>query len=324
MNALYYGFLALCFLAVVMLLEGLYLSWNAHRGPEARRIERRLQVLSAGNATIVQAPLIRKRMLSEVPALQRLLLQVPRVHALDRFLMQSALDITVATFLAVAAAGATTAAVTAWALGLPAVGVSAVAVLAVAVWVGYVGRRRMQRMRHIDQQLPDALELMAHAMQAGHAFSSALHLAGTECPQPIAGEFLTTFDEMNFGIPTDAALANLAGRVASRDLRFFVVATVIQRETGGNLAEILVSIAHLIRERQRLAGTVRVLSAEGRLSAWILILLPFVLAAAMTMLNRNFISALWMDPAGQRMLGVALGLMVLGGWWMWRLVRIRI
>jgi tight adherence protein B len=119
-------------------------------------------------------------------------------------------------------------------------------------------------------------------MQAGHAFSSALLIVGVEGTQPIRGEFQTTFDEINFGIPTETALHHLTLRVASNDLRFFVVAVLIQLETGGNLTEILKSLATLIRDRQRIAGTVRVLTAEGRLSAWILGLLPFVIAAVLS------------------------------------------
>lgn len=324
MDLLYYAFLALCFLAVVMLLEGLYLTWNAHGGPEARRVQRRLQAISAGNNDVVGAPLLKKRMLSDVPALERMLLRLPRVHRLDRFLQQAALDITVASFLGVSAALALAAAAVTTALGLPAFASLGAAALGVAACVAVVQRARRRRMRQIELQLPDALDLMARAMQAGHAFSSALRLVGTEGPQPIASEFLTTFDEMNFGIAADRALAHLAERADSKDLRFFVVATLIQRETGGNLAEILVAIADLLRSRQKLAGTVRVLSAESRLSAWILTLLPFALAAVISLVNAEFVATLWRDPAGQRMVGVSLGLMLLGIWWMWRLTRIRI
>lgn len=324
MDTLYAIFVVLGFFAVVMFLEGLYLTWNAYLGPEARRIERRLQALSAGDNNIVAAPLIRKRLLSEVPLMHRVLLMLPRVHVLDRFLVQSGMNIAVAGFLGVALVLAVTAGLVAAALGLPWMLVLAGAVLPVLAWVGYIQRRRTQRLRQIEQQLPDALDLMARAMQAGHAFSSALHLVGTEGPQPIAQEFHTVFDEINFGIPFDKALEHLASRVASNDLRFFVVAVVIQRETGGNLAEILTAIAALIRDRQRLFGTIRVLSAEGRISAWILTLLPFVLAAAIAVVNPTFISKLWTDPLGLRMVGVALALMGVGVWWMWRLVKIRI
>ena len=324
MDTLYLVFVVLGFFAVVMLLEGLYLTWNAYRGPEARRIERRLQALSAGGHDVIAAPLVKKRMLSDMPAVDQLLMRLPRVHMLDRFLVQSGTGLTVASFLAVAVALAVVAAAAAALAGLPAGVLPLLALVPVAGWAAWVQHKRLQRMHQIDQQLPDALDLMARAMQAGHAFSSALRLVGTDGPQPIAQEFLTVFDEINFGIPFDKAMGNLASRVASGDLRFFVVAVLIQRDSGGNLAEILTSIGALIRERHKLSGTIRVLSAEGRISAWILTLLPFVLAAAITLVNRRFISTLWTDPAGIRLVAVALGLMLLGIWWMWRMVKIRV
>jgi len=324
MDPLYSLFVVLGFLAVVLLLEGLYLAWNAYSGPEARRIQRRLQVLSAGGSDIVAAPLIRKRLLSDVPAVERALLLLPRIHVLDRFLLQSGMTLTVAGFLAIAAAVALVGFVAVAMLGAPWWLERAVAAVAAALWTGFVQRRRRQRMQRIGLQLPDALDLMARAMQAGHAFSSALRLVGTEGPQPIAGEFLAVFDEINFGIPLDKALGDLAVRVSTSDLRYFVVAVLIQRDTGGNLAEILGGIAALIRERQKLMGSIRVLSAEGRLSAWILSILPFALALVISFVNRDFIAKLWTDPLGIRLAGFALALMLIGIWWMWRMVKIRI
>jgi len=324
MDPLYSLFVVLGFLAVVLLLEGLYLAWNAYSGPEARRIQRRLQVLSAGGSDIVAAPLIRKRLLSDVPAVERALLLLPRIHGLDRFLLQSGMTLTVAGFLAIAAAVALVGFVAAVMLGAPWWLGLTVAAVAAALWTGFVQRRRRQRMQRIGLQLPDALDLMARAMQAGHAFSSALRLVGTEGPQPIAGEFLAVFDEINFGIPLDKALGDLAVRVSTSDLRYFVVAVLIQRDTGGNLAEILGGIAALIRERQKLMGSIRVLSAEGRLSAWILSILPFALALVISFVNRDFIAKLWTDPLGIRLAGFALALMLIGIWWMWRMVKIRI
>ncbi len=324
MDLLYSLFVVLVFLAVVMFIEGLYLTWNAYQGPEARRIKQRLQALSAGGSDIVAVPLIRKRLLSDVAGIERILLRLPRIGALDRFLLQSGVSLTVAEFLGIAAGLAVAIAAVLVLAGLPLALSAGVAVALVVLWTAYIQRRRMQRMHLIEQQLPAALDLMARGMQAGHAFSSALRLVGTEGPQPIAQEFLTTFDETNFGTPLDKALTNLASRVESGDLRFFVVAVVIQRETGGNLAEILMAIAALIRERQKLVGTIRVLSAEGRISAWILTILPFALAAVISLVNREFISKLWTDPLGLRMVGIALALMLLGVWWMWRLVKIRI
>jgi tight adherence protein B len=252
------------------------------------------------------------------------LLRIPRVHLLDRFLLQSGTGLTVASFLAVAAALAAGGSVAALLAGAPAVFLPIAALLPVLGWAAYVQHKRRRRMHQIGMQLPDALDLMARAMQAGHAFSSALRLVGTDGPQPIAQEFMTVFDEINFGITFDKAMGNLASRVASGDLRFFVVAVLIQRDSGGNLAGILTSIAALLRDRQKLFGTIRVLSAEGRISAWILTLLPFILALAITLINRDFIALLWTDPAGVRLVAISLGLMLVGIWWMWRMVRIRV
>lgn len=323
MDTLYALFIVLVFLAVAGFIEGAYLAWNAYRGPEARRIAHRLQQMSAG-AVSVGRPLLKQRLLSEVPAIERLLLALPRVHLLDRLLVQSGSTMNVATLLGFALALAAVAlAVTSffelpWPLGI------AVAAAAACLPFAYVLRLRGQRVAAIEAQLPDALDLMARAMLAGHAFSGALQMVGAEGPQPIAQEFRATFEEINFGLPMPDALLNLAARTRSQDLRYFVVAVLVQRETGGNLAQLLTSIGALIRERMKLKGTVRILSAEGRLSAWILSLLPFVLAAAISFLNPRFVGLLWTDPVGIRMSVTALGLMAIGIFWMTRVVSVRI
>lgn len=149
-------------------------------------------------------------------------------------------------------------------------------------------------------------------------------MVGDEFPEPMGGEFRVTFDEVNYGVSLHDALMNLVTRVPVQDLRYFVIAVLIQRETGGNLAELLDSIAALIRERFKLFDKVRVLSAEGRLSAWILGLLPFGTAAVMALLNREFLSVLWEDPAGIRMVGTMLVSMLFGLIWIRRIVRIRV
>jgi tight adherence protein B len=176
----------------------------------------------------------------------------------------------------------------------------------------------------IDQQLPDALDMMSRALRAGHAFPSALKMVGDEMPDPIAAEFRIAFDEINFGVAQKDALLNLATRVPIPDFRYFVIAVLIQRETGGNLAELLDNIAAIVRGRHKLAGTIRVLSAEGRLSAWILCVLPFALGLAIFLINREFIQVLWTDPLGWRLVVVAAVLMAIGVFWMRNIVRIRV
>lgn len=323
MDNWYYGFVTLGFLAVAGFIEGLFLMWTAYRGPEAKRIQHRLQAMSAGAATAT-APLFKKRLLSELPAMQSLLLQLPRVHRLDRLLIQSGSSLTVADFLTLAAllavstaAGALYLDLAPWFCGI-AGGVAALLPLA------YILRLRARRLHKIEQQLPDALDLMARAMLAGHAFSSALSIVASEGAEPIAQEFRTTFDEINFGLSLSEALINFAARVNSADLRYFVVAVLVQRETGGNLAELLSKTAILIRSRMRLANSVRVLSAEGRISAWVLSLLPFLVAGAIQLVHPNFLSVLWTDPLGRKLVEGALALIALGIFWMWRVIAIRI
>ena len=323
MDVSYYLFVVLAFLSVMGLMEGAFQLWNAHASPKARRVENRLQGMSAG-AESIESPLLKSRLLSGVPSMERILLAMPRVHIIDRLLIQAESTLTVGGFLGISGALALLAGTAAFALGVPGwlLALAMVAgALAPYLYFRHLGNRRLQK---IEEQLPDALDLMAHAMQAGHAFSSALRMVALEGPEPIALEFRKTFEEINFGVSVQDALVNLAARVDSTDLRYFVIAVVIQRETGGNLAGLLSGIAVLIRERFKLAGAVRVLSSEGRLSAWILGLLPFVLGAAVNFLNPKFMSVLWTDPAGIRMVAIALGMMLIGVFWMWRIVVIRI
>jgi len=172
--------------------------------------------------------------------------------------------------------------------------------------------------------LPDALDLMARSMQAGHAFTSALQVAANDCAPPLSHELRAVFEEISFGVGTTQALQALSDRVASDDVRYFVVAVVIQSETGGNLAEVLKTTAQLIRERKKIMGVVRVLSAEGRISAVILSILPFALAALMSLLNPGFISKLWKDPMGLQLVYFSLVLMGMGILWMWKMIQIRV
>jgi tight adherence protein B len=320
---LYYLFVVLGFLAVVLFLEGSYLAWNAYKGPEAQRIAKRLRAMSGGAGTEA-ASLVKQRLLAQSPVLERLLLQIPRVHHLDRLLVQSGLSLNVAGFIGLTLAAAVVGYILAIVINLPVFTAVFIAIIAATLPFFYVLNAKQKRLDTIEQQLPDALDLMARAMLAGHAFPSALKMVGDEMSEPVSGEFRIVFDEINYGIPVQDALTNLATRVPSTDLRYFVISVLIQRETGGNLSELLGNISALIRARLKLLGTVRVLTAEGRLSAQILTLLPFVLAIVLNIVNPKFMRVLWTDPAGIQMVGGALVLMVLGIFWMWRLIKIRV
>jgi tight adherence protein B len=142
--------------------------------------------------------------------------------------------------------------------------------------------------------------------------------------EPLGRDFRILFDEMNYGVPANEALAHLAERVPLPDVSYFVVAVMIQRESGGNLAELLDKIASIVRQRLKLLGEIRTLSAEGRLSAVILTALPFVVALVVNLVNPKFMAVLWTDPAGLRIVGIALLMMVVGILWMRQIIRIRV
>ncbi|RQV30770.1 pilus assembly protein TadB [Burkholderia cenocepacia] len=325
MNAIFYGFVILTFVAVVLSIEGMYQWWNARHGAAARRIESRIRAMSAGgNVQQERLSILKKRMLDESKPFDRLLLRLPRVHALDLVIQQSGLDWTLPKLITLSA---TFAALTWFAASFArAPQLAAVPLALFAGWwpMMYVLRRRARRMRKLERQLPEICDMIARALRSGHSFTSTLGMVGDEFSEPMGGEFRVTFDEVNYGVSLHDALMNLATRVPVQDLRYFVIAVLIQRETGGNLAELLDSIAALIRERFKLFDKVRVLSAEGRLSAWILGLLPFGTAAVMALLNREFLSVLWEDPAGIRMVGTMLVSMLFGLFWIRRIVRIRV
>lgn len=325
MDYLYYLFATLIFLAVVLLIEGAYLVWNSSKGPEAERIARRLRTMSAGSHGSEQnISIIKERMLSKTPMMQRLLLQVPRVGAMDRLLQQSGVTWSVSDFLGLTFASflVTLLAVSylpmSWPFRLLVAGV--VALLPYL----YVIRAKAKRLDRIEQQLPDAMDLMGRALRAGHAFPTSLKMVGDEMSDPIAAEFRIAFDEVNFGIAMPEALMNLATRVPSTDLRYFVIAVLIQRETGGNLSELLASISAIIRERLKLMGQVKVLSAEGRMSAWVLGLLPFGAALMIQLTNPKFLEILYTDPGGRKMLAVVGVMMVLGILAMRKIIHIRV
>jgi tight adherence protein B len=325
MNTSFIGFAVLAFLAVVLAIEGIYLFWSSHHGTSVKRMDERIRALSAGgNVSSQQLSILKQRMLSESPFITSLLLRMPRVHALDRQLQQSGLKWSVARFITYTLLCAAAGAFAGFVLHTPALVLGAFAALAGLLPTMVLRRKRTKRVRQLERQLPDAADLIARALRAGHSFPAALGMVGQELPEPLGGEFALVFDEINYGVSMNDALLNMVSRVPVEDLRYFVIAVLIQREAGGNLAEILGSISSIIRERLKLLGKVRVLSAEGRLSAWVLAVLPFALLALLTALNPGYISVFWKDPAGVQLAGVAITMMLFGILWMRKVVRIHI
>ena len=317
-------FVILGFVAVVLLLEGLYIYWNDTKSPEVRRVEQRLRAISAGGHAEGEGHLLKERVLSHTPALQRLLLRLPRVHQTDRLLQQAGDSKTVSHLLALCVilmlVGLLAGLLLRWPWFVTAGVAAGLALFPILrlVW------KRNKRLHLIEAQLPDAMDLISRALRAGHAFPQALAMVGAEAQEPIAGEFKITSDEIGFGISIDNALHNLASRIPSPDVRYFVMAVIIQHETGGNLAELLGKLSELVRERFKLFAKVRVLAAEGKLSAWILTALPFVVAGVIQIMNPEYLSVLFIDSRGIKLVMGALVMMVIGVFAMWRIIDIRV
>jgi tight adherence protein B len=314
--------LVLVFTAVLLLLEALYLLWRGWRGPEARHLKQRLSTLTQpGRAVSV----LRQGSNDNASPLGRMVQHLPGREILEKSLVQSGVGWSVSGLVLrslALAAGALVGTLdfARWVTWLP----TAAAIAAGLLPWAYVRFQRSRRLAHIERQLPDALDLITRALRAGHAFTAGLKMAGEELPQPIAGEMRTVHDEISFGVTLEQAFTHLCERVPLTDLRYFTVAVLIQRDSGGNLTEILSDLSALVRERAKLMSRVRVLSTEGKLSAWILGLMPFALGAVMTLLHPKFMSLLWTDPIGIRLLEIMLVLMVIGAFLLRKIARIRV
>jgi tight adherence protein B len=179
--------------------------------------------------------------------------------------------------------------------------------------IGYVLFKKKQRMGKFEQGLPEALELIVSALRVGHSLNAAMGLVSRECADPIGGEFRLTFDEMNYGLELKVALDNLVTRVPLQDVKIVCTAILIQRESGGNLAEVLEKTSQVIRERFRLKRQVLTHTAQGRLTGWILTFLPVILGMLLYMVNPDLMSLLWKKELGIKLLWAAGTMIVIGG-----------
>jgi tight adherence protein B len=186
------------------------------------------------------------------------------------------------------------------------------ALVAASIPMAVVAMKRHRRLRKFEEAFPEALDLLGRAVRAGHAFTTGLEMIAQECAEPLASEFRTTFEEQNFGLPVRDALLNLAERVPIIDVRFFITALLIQKETGGNLAEILDGLARVVRDRFRLYREIRVRTAQGRLTAVILIALPIAVAVLLSVLNPSYMRVLIDDPKGPWVIGISATMQIIG------------
>jgi tight adherence protein B len=312
------------FMTLVLFIEGSLVAVRAIYNPERKRLRRRLERLSAEQSGSLPIDIVRKRVLSEVPWLNALLSRTPGMESLGLILEQAGSRYSLGLFLSLSVLltllglllGSLTHYNVIW-QGLGAVVCGAAPFL-------YVCYQKQQRLLKFQRQLPEALDLIARALRAGHTFQVGLKMVGEEFADPMGTEFDKTLAEINFGAGVADALKNLARRVDCADLHFFVIAILIQRETGGNLAEIAENIANLIRKRFELQDRVRALAAEGKLSAIILFALPFVLALALSVVSPKYLEVLFTDPIGRWMVGMAAVIMVIGTLVIKKMIHIRV
>jgi tight adherence protein B len=194
--------------------------------------------------------------------------------------------------------------------------------LLLPIW--YLTRKRKRRIRQLMEQLPDVFDLMGQGLRAGHSLASAIQLVSEQLPNPIAKEFAQVFYEQNLGIKIEEALLNMANRIDQMDVRFFVTAVLIQRQTGGDLAEVLDKISKIVRDRIQLFGMVRALTAEGRLSGWVLLVLPVVVFLATLIVNPDYAHQMLDTPNGRFMLGVAVAMDLMGMAMIKKIVNIKV
>lgn len=316
-------FVAAIFLAVFLLMQGLVVPTMGSNAKIRRRLRRRLDAIQTEQPDVAPS-LLRQRYLEGLTPFQQKLESLPGMDSLRRIGEQAGLEVPAHHFVLQALLLGLIAIAVALFGGLSTLTALILGGLAGAAPFARLGMMRGKRITHIEEQLPDAIDIIRRSVRAGHPFIAAIHLVGEDMEGPIAKEFATTAADFAYGTDPRAALLGLVTRVPSMTLMGFVTAVLVQRETGGNLAEILDNISHVIRARYRFQRKIRTLSAEGRVSAWVLTLMPFTLAGVLQLTSPHYLPILLESRQGLTLLGVSGGLMVIGIYWMRKIIRIEL
>lgn len=313
------------FFSILCIIAGILLLLKNRQDDASDRVREQLRILSKKTERNSNPDILRRRRkLSDIPWLDKVFLDILFLRKIDRILQQSNIQYPLSIFilssflLAFIGYYITLQITGDYLISIPAPGVMGV------IPFLYIFLKKRLRMKKFERQLPDALDLVARSLRVGHTFSAGLQMIAQEFEDPIKTEFAAVIDEINFGAGIKEALKNLTERVDCAELGFFAVAVSIQRETGGDLAEILENIAYLIRERFKLQGRIAALSAEGKLSAMILIGLPIFIAISLSVINPEYIKILVTDSIGKMLVGVSIGMMFLSILIMKKIVTIKI
>jgi tight adherence protein B len=321
------GLALLVFVVVTGLIAGSYFAINYMPGMMAKReLDRRLRDVSftADGSESEEASILRKITDGPLPAVDKYLKDSRSGSGLTRLIEQSGVQTTPSAIMLVTV-------ILAGVLGLaaavfvprPYAGPLA-ALVGAFLPFGYLMNRRTRRLNRFEEQFPEALDLLSRAVRAGHAFQTAMGMVADELSEPVGPEFKKAFDRQNFGLPLREALDEMAQRIGNLDVRFFVTAVLIQRETGGNLAEILDNLAYVVRERFKIRRQVRVHTAHGRFTAWVLLSLPAALAVALTFINPEHMGLLFHEHMGQMMILGAIVMQTIGYIWIRKVIKIEV
>jgi tight adherence protein B len=316
----------LAFLVGAGAVLGLFFTLSDLPGRMAsRRVQTRLDeiIRPGGDEETSESTLIKGAAAGPLPVLDRMIGQSSRGASMGRWIEQSGVKITPSGLLVVSFIAALVGFLVGSMLAPAPVPLFFGIAAAVAPFL-VVKVKRAHRLRKFEEHFPDALDLISRALKAGHAFATGLKMAADESEDPVGPEFRKTFDEQNFGLPLKDALANMTERLPLLDVRFFATAVLIQRDTGGNLAEILENLAAVVRERFKILRQVRVHTAHGRFTGWVLLALPVSLAIALSFINPEHMDLLFKEQMGKMMLFIAAVMQLIGYLWIRKIVKIEV
>jgi tight adherence protein B len=312
------------FLLVLLVTAGGYF-FLATGSTEEKEVKKRLSLLEIRSIQGDELPgVLKTEVLSDVPLLNRLLSRLDIATRIDRRLNQADMKMRVGRFLLLTVvlffAGIGAGIILHW----PTVISVAVGLVLMLIPNTVVNVKRRRRYKLFMNHFPEALEMFARSLRAGHSFTGAIQLVAQEMPHPIGPEFSKVFEEQNLGIPLRQALLGMTERIDALDVKFFVTAILIQRETGGNLAEIIDKISHVIRERFRIQGVLKIFTAQARITGFILGMLPVGVAIAIGILNPEYMKPLWFESTGRFLIALAVTLQILGVLAIRKIIRIKI
>jgi tight adherence protein B len=301
------------------------LSLLDERQAQARILRDRLSSTQKPAETVqAEVALLRDEMMSRIPAFDTLLRRSQRVTVLQEMLSQGDVNVRAGNFLIFCLASAVVFGLILMVFGRSLLFGWAGLVLGFFIPYAYASHKRAKRFQRFEEKFPEAIDTLARAVRAGHAFTTALEMIANEISEPVAGEFRQLFEEQKFGLPVRDALLNLTERVPLVDVKFFVTAVMLQRETGGNLAEILDNLSYVIRERFKILRQVRVHTAQGRLTMVLLMALPPTMVVVMMVLNPGFIRPLFTDPFGHILIVGGIVLQTIGYFFIRKIIRIQV